>query len=254
MSSWLGRLRAAWGAPPPPKSRWPASITIVRHGQSLQNVCVGALNDRQDTLVGTPLSRIRDSDMPLTTQGHWQAEKTGHFLTQQQFDVCFCSPYLRTVQTAQSIVAHLAHKPIVYEDDRLREKEFGRLFGLTLLDIQTLYPQDYADSMRDRKYYYRLPGGENYCDVSNRVHSFVGTLSRSWTNKHVLIVTHHVPYVMFRHLFEYLGERGILALPHSPNCAVQQWQTDAATGRLTRTLWNHVAYDKHGWAGQEAHD
>ncbi len=53
---------------PTPKMKWPASITIVRHGQSLQNYCVAALNDSNDSTVGTPLARIRDYDMPLTNQ------------------------------------------------------------------------------------------------------------------------------------------------------------------------------------------
>ncbi len=138
----------------------------------------------------------------------------------------------------------------VYEDDRLREKEMGRFFGLTRKDIREMYPDDWQDSLKTRKYYFRMPGGENYCDVSMRVHSFMGTLSRSWAGKRVLIVSHHVPYVILRHLFDYLGESGILALPHSPNCAVQMWDC-APGGKMVRSRFNHVAYRNEDFAGTE---
>jgi len=225
--------------------KWPKRLTIIRHGESEQNVALDLFqNDLEGVLAEQ--KKIRDADIKLTKKGIWQAQETGKYLnTTAPFDVCFVSPYLRTLQTSQAIIEQLDYDLTIYNDFRLREKEFGRLHGFTTKEIKAKYPDEYEDRERDGKFYYRLPRGENYPDVCDRIYSFLSKLSRDYGGQNVLIISHQVPYVLFKSIFEHLNEAEILALPKPPNCAIEQFelQTEARPeGKLVQTMFNYVAY------------
>jgi broad specificity phosphatase PhoE len=226
--------------------KWPKRLTIVRHGQSEQNITPD-LFDADLVQYLERLRKIRDADIALTEIGVWQAEKTGeHLAKQPKFDICFSSPYMRTLQTAGGIVSKIGYDLKVYKDNRLREKEFGRLHALTTEMIQEKYPDEYFDRKRDGKYWYRLLGGENYPDVEMRVHSFLDKLVRDYGGKSVLVVTHHVPYVLFRALFEHLCEQEVLNLGDVANCGIEEFVLDQSKkpeGRIVLKEFNKVAYD-----------
>lgn len=59
-------------------------------------------------------------------------------------------------------------KPICV-DERLREKEFGILDGLTTRGISTLQPEQYAFRQQLGKFYHCPPGRERWCDVIFRL-------------------------------------------------------------------------------------
>jgi ribonuclease H / adenosylcobalamin/alpha-ribazole phosphatase len=206
--------------------KWPKSLVIVRHGQSTQNVAIDLLDSTLDEVIRNQ-KEIRDVDIPLTEAGKWQAQQTGLFLNAHPaFDICFSSPYNRAMQTAEAIVAQFSYHLKIYKDNRLREKEFGMLHGFTTEEIKIRYPEEFLDRQRDGKYWYRLPRGENYPDVEARVHSFLDKLVRDYGGKSVLLVTHQVPYLMFRALFEHLDEAAVLLLGDVPNCGMQEYQSD----------------------------
>lgn len=225
--------------------KWPSRLVIVRHGQSEQNAALDLLEgDLEKTL--REQKEIRDADIKLTDLGIWQAKKTGKFLRKNsKFDICFCSPYERTLQTAEGIISGLNYKLKIYKDNRLREKEFGRLHGFTTEEIKEQYPEEFRIRERDGKYYYRLPGGENYLDVEQRVHGFLDKLARNYGGKNVLVVTHQVPYKLFRALFEHLGEEEVLALEDTPNCGIQRYKINTSKvkhGRMKLKSFNEVGY------------
>ena len=96
---------------------------------------------------------VRDADIELTDLGKRQAEETGRFLSgTDPFDICFTSPYVRTKMTTGLIVQNLGYYPRVFEDERLREKEFGRLHGMTTAEIREKYPEEFSDREREGKY------------------------------------------------------------------------------------------------------
>ncbi|MFH1064436.1 MAG: histidine phosphatase family protein, partial [Candidatus Woesearchaeota archaeon] len=186
--------------------KWPNRLVIVRHGQSEHNVALDLLEDGLENRL-EEMRKIRDADIALTPTGVWQAEQTGKMLAAYpDFDICFSSPYERTLQTSYSILSQLPYEVKLFRDNRLREKEFGRLHGLSTDEIKENHPEEYAGRELEGKYWYRLPGGENYPDVEERVHSFLNKLHRDWSGKNVLVVTHQVPYVSFRKMFEHLDE------------------------------------------------
>src|SRR5438034_1252153 len=96
-SSWEG-LRMT----EPPQHR-PASITLVRHGQSESNLAgAESVDEVPAGLRGTPNHKVR-----LTRLGHEQARATGTALAglfRGGFDHVYVSPYLRTQETADEIL------------------------------------------------------------------------------------------------------------------------------------------------------
>ncbi|MEA2003596.1 MAG: histidine phosphatase family protein [archaeon] len=225
--------------------KWPERLVIVRHGQSEQNVVLDLLEENLEEMLEQQKD-VRDADIKLTDTGLWQAEQIGIYLdSTARFDICFSSPYLRTLQTAETIIFQLDYDLVIYKDNRLREKEFGTLHGYKPDEIEKLFPDEFRDRKRDGKYWYRLPRGENYPDVETRVHGFLDKLVRDYGGKNVLVVTHQVPYKMFRALFEHLDEDGVLNLDNTPNCGIQEYDIDTTEkpeGRMKLVLYDKTVY------------
>jgi broad specificity phosphatase PhoE len=165
-------------------------LVVVRHGESERNVSKTAATAAGLLEYG---GEIRDVDVQLTTRGIAQATETGKYLASKfHFDRVFTSPYLRAVQTTRLIVDEFNYTPEILNEERIREKEFGILDGLTKEGIERKYPEEAKRKQLVGKYYYRPPGGESYPDVALRIHSFLGTLTRDFACRSVLAVCHSV--------------------------------------------------------------
>jgi len=193
------------------------------------------------------LTSIRDADIKLTQLGELQALETGKYLaTTKPFDVCFCSPYHRTQETAKKVLSGFEHETKMFSDNRLREKEFGRLAGMDSKTVKERFPVEFDARERDGKYWYRFPGGENYPDVEMRIQSFLEYLSSDFAGRSVVVVTHQVPYKMFRAMLQHLNEDQVLGMEAVHNCGVQEYildRTKSAAGRLVLKTFNHAAYN-----------
>ena len=233
---------------PRAEQKWMNQLVIVRHGESQRNVGKGEalLAGRLEYHGG-----IRDMDVTLTPRGVAQAEATGKHLAREfRFDRVFVSPYERTVQTTQLIRKHFPHPVDLTLEERIREKEFGILDGLTKEGIKKKYPEEWRRRERDGKYYYRPPGGESYPDVALRVHSFLGTLVRDCRQQSVLVVCHSVVVLMFRRLLERFTEKELLAIDRDPeqdvcNCSITWYEFDPRAGNKGRMVlreFNGVHY------------
>ena len=231
-----------------PEQKWMEHLVIVRHGESHRNVGKNLATAAGELEYG---GGVRDMDVSLTPLGKKQCEATGKHLGEQfHFDRIFVSPYLRTVQTTEILTKHFKASPRLTIEDRIREKEFGILDGLTQAGNSKLYPEELKRRERDGKYYYRPPGGESYPDVALRIHSFLGTMARDCRKQTVLVVCHSVVVLMFRRLLERLGEMELLAIDRDPeqdvcNCSVTWYQFDPAAGdkgRMVLREFNGVHY------------
>jgi broad specificity phosphatase PhoE len=230
------------------EQKWMDHLAIVRHAESERNVRRLAAHKTGELEYG---SGVRDMDVPLTTRGEQQAETTGHYLAKRfKFDRAFVSPYLRALQTAHLMLKPFTHRPRLTHEERIREKEFGILDGLTRQGIIKKYPDEWNRREREGKYYYRPPGGESYPDVALRVHSFLGTLARDCRRQSVLVVCHSVVVLTFRRLLERLSEKELLAIDRDPeldvcNCSLTWYQFDPGAGergRLALREFNGVHY------------
>jgi broad specificity phosphatase PhoE len=235
--------------PDPSVSKWPSLLVVMRHAESLATERRKHLEDSrsQEIQLGLPM---RDVDVPLTTEGREHARATGVRLNDLgPFDVVYASPYRRTIETAEEVLSALAARPPLVKEERLREKEWGILEGLTKHGIRARHPDEEARRRHVGKYYYRPPGGESYADVNLRVHSFIGTLVREHASQRVLVITHQVVVVAFRKLLERMEEETVLALDRQDEArpaSLLIYELERPEGRnalLVRTHWNVLLYE-----------
>jgi broad specificity phosphatase PhoE len=223
--------------------KWPSSMVLVRHGESLLNVEKRKLKtiptEEQGLFVTLP---ARDMDIPLTERGIKQAKDVGEKLKKYpRFNVAFVSPYKRAKQTAHIIFNKLGYKPKIVYDERIREKDFGMFDRFTQKGIQKYFPTEFDRKKLEGKYYYRSPGGENYPDVSLRIRSFLDTLIRDYSKERVLIVAHSVVILMFRKTLQRLSEKEVLSIDQRKdlkNCALTSFIYDERRKKLLLKEWN----------------
>lgn len=219
------------------KQRWPSRLWIIRHGQSAGNVARDAAHE-------AALDRIaitgRDVDVPLSALGEEQARALGHWFSQGQDDerpdVLLSSPYARALQTARLFrdAGGCDADEAVCMDERLREKEFGILDGLTSHGIANHFPDQAGFRRVLGKFYHRPPGGESWCDVIFRLRSLLDTVSLHYAERRVMIFAHQVVVLCLRYIIENLDEQGILAIDREAdvaNCSVTEYRFDPTMGK-----------------------
>jgi len=230
------------------EQKWMNHLVIVRHAESQRNVGKPAAQAAGQLEYH---GNVRDMDVLLTPNGQRQAGATGKYLAGKfRFDRLFVSPYERTVQTAELMLKYFPYPLEMTLEERVREKEFGILDGLTRKGIAQKYAEEVKRRDRQGKYYYRPPGGESYPDVALRVHSFLGTLVRECRRQSVLVVCHSVVVLTFRRLLERLTEKELLAIDRDPgqdvcNCSVTWYEFNPSAGgkgRMALHQFNGVHY------------
>ena len=212
--------------------RWPSRLWLVRHGQSAGNVARDAAQLSGALQIEL---NLRDVDVPLSPMGEQQADALGRWFTHHRVrpDVILCSPYLRARQTAERFRAAggTAPETTICADERLREKEFGILDGLTTAGVAAIVPQQAEFRRLLGKFYHRPPGGESWCDVILRLRSLLDTVSLHHAGRPVMIVAHQVVVLCMRYILEGLSEEEILSIDKEgdvANCAVTEYQPDVS--------------------------
>ena len=218
-------------------SRWPATLWIIRHGESAGNIA------SRESVAGDHRFRldVRDADVPLSPLGEAQADALGRWFAGQgaKPDVILASPYLRARETALRVAT--AGVPVLI-DERLREKECGILDGLTPDGVAALHPEQAAQRALIGKFYHRPPGGENWCDVIQRLRGVMDRITLHHAGENVVIIAHEVVVFCLRYILDNLDEAGILAIDAQgdiANCAVTEYRLDAGALKLAR--WGETA-------------
>lgn len=228
-------------------SRWPSNLWIVRHGQSAGNVA----RDNADAAGALKIDLShRDVDIPLSDLGRKQSTALGHWFSALDVrpTVILCSPYVRALETASLFQAAGGTDPAacICLDERLREKEFGILDGLTRAGIEHFHPEqaDYRKLLG--KFYHRPPGGESWADVILRLRSVLDTISLHHRDKPVMIVAHQVVVLCLRYILEGISEREILEVDGQgdvANCSITEYvnrPTENGDGTLELVSYNVV--------------
>lgn len=223
--------------------KWPDWVYVVRHGLSDANVARDAAEEAGRCEIGVS---IRDASVSLAQLGWQQGEALGRWIgslpPQQRPTVILVSPYLRAVQTSEAILrgAGLSKDELTYViDERLREKEFGILEGLTKQGIAEKFPVEFARRQEWGKFHYRPPGGESWCDVIFRLRSINETMIRDYAGERVMIVCHSVVVQCFRYLFERMDEEQILQIDKDKdvaNCSTTIYRFDRYAGKRGKLL------------------
>lgn len=106
------------------------------------------------------------------------------------FDYIYSSPILRAYKTAQII---FNHNDIIL-DDRLMEMNFGNFEGKKITEL--LDEELYQNLWNHPEKFTKIPGGESYDDVMDRVQSFLEDLQDLKQDSSVFIVTHGMCFIV----------------------------------------------------------
>jgi broad specificity phosphatase PhoE len=215
--------------------RWPSVLWVVRHGQSAGNVA----RDEAHAAGALKIALThRDVDVPLSELGREQAAALGKWFAKRDLrpDVMLASPYVRAQETAKLFRAAggCDADETICIDERLREKEFGILDGLTTAGIAEFMPEQAKFRSVLGKFYHRAPGGESWADVILRLRSLMDTVSLHYGGRPVMIVAHQVVVLCLRYIIENLSEAEILAidkLGDVSNCGVTEYRFDPDAGK-----------------------
>ena len=220
----------------------PATLWVVRHGESAGNVA-------RDAAEAQRLDRIelahRDVDVPLSDQGQEQATALGRRLAELDAPptVLWVSPYVRAQQTAQTALGTAGLQVRTVVDERLREREFGVLDGLTRQGISTHYPEEAERRRWIGKFYHRPPGGESWSDVLLRLRGALSDLQAQEPGERVLLVAHQVVVLLARYVLEGLSEKEVLDIDRAGevlNCSLTTYVAEG--GRLVLQDYNDVRH------------
>jgi len=198
------------------RPRWdigPASITLVRHGESIGNVADAQAQDHHAEALELEL---RDADVPLSDNGRQQAGALSDWLREASGErptLVISSPYRRASETANLAVAGLGLDVVL--DERLRERDLGRFDGLTGRGIRARFPEESERRSKIGKFYYQPPGGESWADVVLRVRSFLNDLAAVGGGERVWLVTHQAVIMAHRYVLEGLSEEQVLEASRS---------------------------------------
>ena len=220
--------------PPTSEQFWPEVLWVVRHGESSGNVA-------RDAAEEGGLERIdiaeRDMDVPLSDTGHDQAEAAGHWFGRLPEDerptVVWTSPYVRAHQTAEDLVKAAGLDVPIVLDERLREREFGVLDGLTRKGITAQFADESERRARLGKFYHRPPGGESWSDVLLRLRAALDEMRLEAAGERVVLVGHQVVVLLVRYVLEGMTEKQILEVDGEAevaNCSITSYRHDAEAG------------------------
>ncbi|WP_017581002.1 histidine phosphatase family protein [Nocardiopsis valliformis] len=163
-------MSTGWGGP----DTEPTRLVLLRHGQ-------------------TPLSVERRfagrGDIPLTDEGHAQAEAAARRLAGWGIEAVVSSPLLRTRQTAGYAADLLGLA--VEEDEGFVETDFGAWEGLTFAEARESDPEQVSRWLSDPET--GPPGGESFAEVSRRVGKARDALLERHRGRRVLVVSHVTP-------------------------------------------------------------
>jgi len=163
-------------------------FVVIRHGEAESNI-LGILSSNPKT------------KHHLTEAGREQAEKAGEKLINSKLltkeskkvDVIYCSPFLRTKETAEIIADQIGYpKDKIIYDERLHEIFVGEMDGRSDAEYQAFFEDKIEKFMKAPK------GGETYMDVKKRMTGFLYDIDQKQEGKNILIISHNTPiFLMF---------------------------------------------------------
>ncbi len=155
-------------------------LIIIRHAETIEN--------QQGIIQGQRHGQISEL-------GKQQIIEVTGKLKNENIDALYSSDLLRCTDTAEPL--HQYHNQVPYLlSASLREFRYGRFQGLQLGRFIKIIPKI------SFVMHVRLPGGESYKQVQNRLKEFLNQIYKIYPNGTVLIVTHGGPIRIIRLLLD----------------------------------------------------
>ena len=207
------------------QEKLPKRLFVYRHAKSLPNQ---KLAEAEASGAETFELPMLDHLAPIVAEGHdeialaatWLAqlpasERPTHFVS---------STHTRTRQTTHGLVAGSGLTVDIKFDERLIEKKWGVIGGLTHRGFDIRFPEEAARRARQGDFRYRPGrGGESLRDLKKRLRPTLSDLFAEYEDENLALVTHSQVILVARQIIEGLNERQTQDLDESrkiPNCSV----------------------------------
>ena len=174
-------------------------------------------------------------------------------------EIMLSSPYVRASRPRSCSARRAAARPDekICLDERLREKEFGILDGLTVAGHpRSSSPTRPSSASCSASSITARPAANSWVDVIFRLRALLDTVSLHYGGRRVMIVAHQVVVLCLRYVIENLTEAEILAIDRQgdvANCAITEYRFDPAHGPGrqpgARALQRHRADGGRGHPG-----
>lgn len=149
------------------------------------------------------------------------------------------STLLRTRQTAEAILAESGERPTFQVESELMEQNFGERQGRSYRDVRSpvigLWHRFWSSPLEGR-----VPGGESFADLCERVARCIGRLSQQHANRDIVAVAHGGS----------IRAALVLALGLSPEAAVRLVIDNCSLTRLDLVpgpLGSHAPDEREAW-------
>lgn len=228
----------------------PALLVLVRHAESARNRAKKGSTYFADEEARKTVKGVADHRIPLTPEGHRQAEITGRFL-RDRFgvpDYVYHSGYRRTKETADAILAAYSAEEQariqVRSNPFIRERHAGYTYDMTVEEAEAAFPwlREYWNTFGD--FIAQPPGGESLAKAIERIYLFNAMLFRDRVDQRVFVVTHAGMIRCFRFLLEHWDYEQALTWPEGQapeNCSLTVYERDAK-GRLILREHNIICW------------
>ncbi len=175
-------------------------IYIARHGETTWNV--------ERRIQGR-------SDPDLSPDGYAQSRALLEQLKDRPITAIYASTLRRSILTALPIANHFGLP--LRKQPELDEIAFGILEGKQIFGSDGEVKREW-ERFKENPFTYRIPGGENYTDVMNRIRPFAETILQQYRGEEILIVGHRVVnQMLIGILMNYLQEE-MLKIQQSNGC------------------------------------
>lgn len=175
-------------------------ITLIRHAETEWNY--------ENKLQGL-------NNMELNDTGIRQAKKLKQKISHLNYDYCYMSPLIRTVQTAIILIGDRVE---TIPDKRLIERNLGELEGTSrdLYDVKKYW--DYSLNSNDF-------GVEPVQDIFKRCEEFLEYIKNKYDdNSSIMIVSHGAPIRAMHYILSNSDRNGNLLDIKIPNCFYKEYE------------------------------
>ncbi len=192
-------------------------LLVIRHGETAWNL----------------EARIQGhTDIPLNEHGRWQAERLALALADEGVDAIYTSDLQRARDTAQAVAR--ATGLTLQLDQGLRERNFGRLEGMTQNQVALLWPEE-GRRWRERDPTYGPEEGETLQSFYQRCVDTAERLAQLHPGQTVALVAHGGVLDCFYR-----------AANHIPLQAPRTWTIGNVS--INRLLYSPEGFSLLGWA------
>ncbi len=171
---WFGHRIPVWY-----KKKDRVKLLLVRYGQTDWNKA-GIMQGQKD--------------VPLNPKGERDTFRFRKKIEKEKFDLIITSPLKRTSKTAKILNAFGVK---VIEDDRLKERSYGKFEGKKTNEVLAEHPEIETFEVNGLPYWINVPTAETYSQVKARVKDFLKDIKKKYAGKRVLVISHGDTLDMF---------------------------------------------------------